>query len=297
MEPMAVDTAVPGSAGLPALTVAERTSAAPAPGAAGRPRRSGGTGTQAVDRAANLLNEIVGAPRPRTFSELAAATGLAKSTASRLLFALERHGLARRDANGAYEAGEIFRRYAGQDGSEQDLIELSRPYLRRLGEATGETINLGVARAGHVEQVSQVDSRYLIGATNWVGRPVPLHASAIGKVLLAYGGASLPSGRLGRRTGRTVTNRAQLAAELAEVRQRGYAVAVDELETGLVAVAAPVVAPGGRVIAALAVSGPANRLTTPRIAEVAGRCRLEAAAFSALLGHPPQHRPRREGAA
>ncbi|HEV8064254.1 MAG TPA: helix-turn-helix domain-containing protein, partial [Acidimicrobiales bacterium] len=129
------------------------------------------TGTQAVDRAAGLLREIVGSPGAVTFSELAAATGLAKSTTSRLLMALERHGLVRRDEHGGYGPGEVFVLYAGKHGRESDLIEVSRPYLDSLGERTGETVNLGVAKRGRVEQIAQVDSRYVLGGTNWVGRP------------------------------------------------------------------------------------------------------------------------------
>lgn len=258
-----------------------------------RPAGPAPTGTQAVDRASRLLTEIVDATGPKSFSELAQATGLAKSTTSRLLFALERSSLVRRDPSGAYEPGDLFLRYAGRGGREFELIELSRPYLQRLGEATGETVNIGVARRGHVEQLNQVDSRYVLGTTNWVGRPVPLHASALGKVLLAYGGATLPPGRLARLTDRTVTSRNLLAEELSEVRRRGYAVAVDELEAGLVAVAAPVLRAGGEAVAAIAVSGPGNRLTAPRLVEAAKQCRLEAAGLSALLGH----HPRQEGAA
>ena len=250
------------------------------------------TGTQSVERASRLLTEVVDATKPMSFSELAAATGLAKSTTSRLLFALERSGLVRRD-DGRYGPGEVFVRYAGRSGREFELVELSVGHLGRLGEATGETINIGVARHGHVEQLSQVDSRYAIGMTNWVGRPVPLHATALGKVLLAYGGATIPPGRLARLTDRTVTSRAALAAELAEVRKRGYAITVDELEPGLVAIAAPVFRGGDEVIAAISVSGPSNRLTPPRAAEAADLCRHEAAALSAVLGH----RPRQEGAA
>ncbi len=161
------------------------------------------TGTQAVDRAARLVTEVVHAPDSVTFTELAAATGLAKSTTSRLLLALERGGLVRRDDDGRFSPGEVFVRYAWRGGAEAGLIEVARPFLDRLGEATGETVNLGVARDGLVEQIAQVDSRYLIGGTNWVGLPVPLHCAALGKVLLAYGAAQLPPGRLEARTSRT----------------------------------------------------------------------------------------------
>jgi IclR family transcriptional regulator, acetate operon repressor len=250
------------------------------------------SGTQAVDRAARLLTEVVHAPRSVTFTELAAATGLAKSTTSRLLVALERNGLVRRDDRGRFRPGEVFVRFAWRGGAEAGLTELAHPFLERVGEQTGETINLGVERDGMVEQIAQVDSVYVIGAANWLGRPVPLHCTALGKVLLAYGAASLPAGRLERRTGQTITGRAALQAELATVCARGYAVTDSELEPGLVAVAAPVCRDGGTVVAALSVSGPATRLTPARLPGIAAQCVAQAGALSGVLGHRPEEAPR-----
>jgi DNA-binding IclR family transcriptional regulator len=243
------------------------------------------TGTQAVDRAAQLLKEVVHCSDPVTFTELTAATGLAKSTTSRLLMALERGGLVRRDGHGGFQPGEMFVRYAWRGGAEAGLVGMARPFLDRLGDVTGETINLGVASNGMVEQIAQVDSTYLIGGTNWIGLSVPLHCAALGKVLLAYGAAQLPSGRLERRTARTITSRAAVAADLAEVRSRGYAVTEEELEPGLIAVAAPVYSAGSACVAAMSVSGPASRLTRARIHDVAAACIGQANALSAVLGH------------
>jgi IclR family transcriptional regulator, acetate operon repressor len=257
-------------------------------------------GTQAVDRAAQLLVHVVHCPEPVTFTELTAASGLAKSTTSRLLMALERSGLVQRDTRGRFRPGEVFVSYAWRGGAEAGLITVAQPFLDRLGDATGETINLGVASRGMVEQIAQVDSTYLIGGTNWVGLSVPLHCAALGKVLLAYGAAALPPGRLVRRTGRTITGRDALQADLAEVRRRGYAVTMEELEPGLVAVAAPVYRDGAAVVAALSVSGPATRMTRPRIPAIASLCRSEASALSAVLGYQPERarrQPQKEGAA
>jgi IclR family transcriptional regulator, acetate operon repressor len=254
-------------------------------------------GTQAVDRAAQLLIEVVHTPGPVTFTELTSASGLAKSTTSRLLMALERNGLVQRDGKGAFRPGEVFVSYAWRSGAEAGLIPVAQPFLDRLGEATGETINLGVESRGMVEQIAQVDSTFMIGGTNWVGLSVPLHASALGKVLLAHGAAALPPGRLARRTGHTITSREALAAELADVRRRGYAVTNEELEPGLVAVAAPVYRDDATVVAALSVSGPATRLTSTRIPEIAARCMTEASAVSAVLGYQPTRRQQKEGAA
>ncbi len=238
-----------------------------------------------MDRAAQLLREVVHCPEPVSFSELSAATGLAKSTTSRLLMALERGGLVRRDGRGRFRPGEVFVRYAWRGGAEAGLVTVAQPFLDRLGAVTGETINLGVARDGKVEQIAQVDSRYLIGGTNWVGLRVPLHCAALGKVLLAWGAASLPPGRLEQRTPKTITSRAELAADLSQVRRRGYAVTREELEPGLVAVAAPVRRDGGQVVAALSVSGPSTRLTGAAVQQAGAACVAQARGLSALLGH------------
>jgi IclR family transcriptional regulator, acetate operon repressor len=267
------------------------------------------TGTQAVDRAAQLLIEVARHRDPVSFTELTAASGLAKSTTSRLLMALERNGLVRRDDAGRFSPGEVFLSYAWRGGAEADLVSVAQPALARLGEETGETVNLGVPRdGGLVEQIAQVDSRYLIGGTNWVGLAVPLHCAALGKVLLAFGAAQLPKGRLEQRTERTITSRTALAAELAAVRERGYAVTIEELEPGLVAVAAPVFVAstgaasastggtvgGGRVVgssvavAALSVSGPASRLAGGRLTSAAEASMAAARSLSALLGHNPR---------
>jgi len=245
-------------------------------------------GTQAVDRAARLLSEVVHAPDPVTFTELTAVTGLAKSTASRLLLALERNHLVRRDAHGRFLPGEMFVSFAWRDGAGTSLVAVARPFLDRLGKATGETINLGVTSGHSVDQIAQVDCAYLIGGTNWVGRPVPLHASGLGKVLLAYGAAKLPPGELVRCTDKTITSEAALRAELAAVRARGYAVTDEELEAGLIAFAAPVFRYDGTVVAALSVSAPTSRMSRETAANAARRCADEAAGLSAALGHRPR---------
>ena len=238
-----------------------------------------------MDRAARLLTEVVHATDPMTFTGLSAATGLAKSTTSRLLLALERNGLVRRDDHGRFLPGEMFVSFAWRGGAEAGLVAVAQPFLERLGKATGETINLGVASGGLVEQIAQVDSTYLIGGTNWVGMSVPLHCSALGKVLLAYGAAQLSGGPLERRTDKTVTAEAVLRTELATVRARGYAVTDEELEPGLIAVATPIRGYDGAVVAALSVSGPTTRMSRDGLPAVAGYCAEEAAALSAVLGY------------
>jgi IclR family acetate operon transcriptional repressor len=253
-------------------------------------------GTQAVDRAAALVDLVVRADEPVSFTELSDETGLARSTTSRLLAALERTDLVERDPSGGYVAGPLFALHAALHDPWPQVARLARPVLERIGRRTGETVHLGVPRGADVVHVGQVESTYLLSARDWNQVDVPAHCSSLGKVLYAYGLLPLPAGRLERRTERTVATREALAADLASVRRRGYATTVDELETGLTAIAAPVAGRDG-VICAIGVSGPTARLQD-RLDQV-GRLLVEQAAdVSHLLGRPVRHhRPEREGVA
>lgn len=226
------------------------------------------TGTQAIERASALLIHVIEAARPPLLSQLALAHELPKSTTSRLLGALERAALIQRDRSGAYLPGNVLTRFARQRNHELDLSMRMRPILEKLAERTGETANLAIAGNGHVEMIDQVDGRYLLGATNWIGTNVPYHCSALGKVLLAYGTVKIPSGRLEKRTALSITTRPTLLAELELVRRQGFATIKDELEEGLVAVAAPVRDLDGNVIAAISVSGPTPRLAGKQLANL-----------------------------
>jgi IclR family transcriptional regulator, acetate operon repressor len=234
-------------------------------------------GSQAVDRASALLALVVESGAPRTFTSLVDELGLAKSTTSRLLQALERSRLLQRDQSGAFRPGALFSLYAARPSALHDLVELARPTLARIGELTEETVNLSVPRGREVVQIAQIDSRYLLGSTNWVGVDVPAHCTALGKVLYAFGALALPLGTLERRTPHSPVDRAQLEHQLVEVRRRGWAVSLDELEVGLGAVAAPVRAVDGAVVAAVSVSGPTTWLGDVLVSELRG--------LSAQLGH------------
>ena len=250
-------------------------------------------GSQAVDRASALLTLVVESGAPRTFTSLVNELGLAKSTTSRLLQALERSRLVQRDQAGAFRPGALFSVYAARPSAVHDLAELARPTLERLGDLSEETVNLAIPRGSELVEIAQVDSRYVVGATNWVGVDVPAHCTALGKVLYAYGALPLPQGNLERRTAHSPVDRAQLDHALVEVRRRGWAGSLDELEVGLTAVAAPVRAVDGAVVAAVSVSGPTTRINDRGITALGDLLIAEVRGLSAQLGH----RPARDGAA
>jgi IclR family acetate operon transcriptional repressor len=244
-------------------------------------------GTQAIDRAAELIRLVVEASAPRTFTSLVEETGLAKSTASRLLQALERHRLVRRDRDGAFRAGAVFTQYALRGDVTDVLADLASPVLERVGERTGETVTLAVPRAGTVTTIAQVDSSYLLSATTWIGIELPPHCTSTGKVFYAHGRLPAPRGDLARITEHTRASGAELAREFPAILRRGYAVAREELEIGLVSIGAPVMTAGGTVVAAIAVTGPTARLTRDRVGEVGALLAEECRALSAELGHSP----------
>ncbi len=253
---------------------------------------TGQTGSQAVERASALLGVIVSSGVPRTFTSLVDELGLAKSTTSRLLQALERARLVHRDRAGAFRPGALFSLHAARPSALHDLSELARPTMEHLSEVSRETVVLAVPRGGQVVQIDQVESRYLLGSVNWVGVDVPAHCTALGKVLLASGALPLPQGTLERRTPHSPVDRAQLDHALVEVRRRGFAFSLDELELGLTAVAAPVRTVDGGVAAAVSVSGPTHRINDFGITALGDLLVTELRGLSALLGHPPA---RKEG--
>jgi DNA-binding IclR family transcriptional regulator len=240
-----------------------------------------------AERTAHVLALVL--ERARSIADLAAAVGVPARDVEPLVAALERHGLVRRDDDAAAAAvrpGPEALRFARSGLGRADLVEHAGPSMRRLADESGETVNLMVPTGSGTEAIAQEDGRHLLGATNWIGRDVPDHASAAGKVFLAHG-VSRIAPRLERLTARTLVEPAALEEDLAAVRERGYATLVDELEPGLSVVAAPVFDAGGGVVAALAVSGPTTRLPPHRLA-VLGRVAIEqAGVVSERLGHHP----------
>src|SRR3954454_259347 len=216
-----------------------------------------------VERAARLLTLVL-ERAPRTEQDLRAELDLVDPELAPLVDALERHGLLQRD-DGRLRPGPAALRFARAEIARGELVEHARPSLRRLAEESGETVNLMVPTASGTEAIAQEDGRHLLGATSWLGRDVPDHASAAGKVFLAHGVSQIRP-RLERLTPRTLVDRAALEEDLAAVRDRGHRTPVDGLERGLSVVAAPVHDAGGAVVAALAISGPTTRLPPHRLA-------------------------------
>ncbi|MDN0196730.1 IclR family transcriptional regulator [Streptomyces sp. S.PNR 29] len=246
-------------------------------------------GVQSVDRAVAVL-EILAQHGEAGVSEVAAAIDVHKSTAFRLLGALEAHGMVEQEGErGKYRLGFGVVRLAGAVTGRIAVTRHGRGICERLVDEVGETMNIAVLESHHAINLYQVRGSSAIAAQNWVGRLTPLHCTSSGKILLAHldpkrRDECIAETGLPRLTPRTVTSRKKLEAELAEARERGYAVTMEEYEEGLNAMSAPVRSSDGETIAALSASGPAFRLTEERMHELAPVLVEGAAELSRRLG-------------
>jgi len=259
-------------------------------GATGTGREDAGP-IQSVDRAATIL-EILARDGEAGVTEVARELGVHKSTASRLLAALDRRELVTQDtARGKFRLGPGIVRLAGAASRRLDVVQESRPVCRALAQEVGETVNLAIMSGRDALYLDQVAGPAALSPHNWAGQRIPLHATSDGKVLLAY----LPEAALAecltpplaRFTDRTVTAADDFRRLLAEVRRQDYATAVEELEAGLTAVAAPVRNAEGSVFASISASGPSFRIPADRIPALAVAVRRAAAEVSRRLGWTP----------
>jgi DNA-binding IclR family transcriptional regulator len=243
---------------------------------------------QSVDRAVTVL-EILAREGEAGVTDIAAELGVHKSTAFRLVGALENRNLVTQDVDrGKYRLGVGILRLAGATTARLDLVQEGRAVCERLAVEVGETINIAVLADGAALYLDQVAGPSALQTRNWVGQSLALHATSNGKVLLAYLDPGrrdgILAGPLARYTEHTIVDRERLDAQLNEVLRRGYAATVDELEVGLTAVAAPIHNLDGAVIAAVSASGPSFRLPADRVAVVAAEVRRAADEISLRMG-------------
>ncbi|MFF7445473.1 MULTISPECIES: IclR family transcriptional regulator C-terminal domain-containing protein [unclassified Streptomyces] len=229
---------------------------------------------QSVDRAISVL-EILAQRGEAGVSEVAAEIDVHKSTAFRLLGALEARGLVEQAGErGKYRLGFGIVRLAGAVTGRIDITQQGRPVCERLAGEIGETVNIAVMQEHYAINLYQVRGPGAVTAHNWVGQLTPLHATSSGKILLAHlpakqRAALLTETGTKKVTPHTITAKTKLEKNLAEARERGYAYTIEELEIGLHAMAAPIRDRDGKVVAALSASGPSYRFTEERLHELA----------------------------
>src|SRR5258706_7319815 len=231
-------------------------------------RATGIPRTLALDRAMDVLVAVAESAGATSASALARTTGQPRPTVSRTLRTLLDRGLVAETADGWITGPELFR-LARLSDPRSAVIQAASGPLRRLRDQSGEAALLGIV-TGRTEMdiVAQLNAPHHLGVVGWVGADVPLHASAAGKLLLAELSPAELEAWIGetrpeRLASRTLTG-ARLCSEVARVRRRGWAQIVDELEDGLVSLAAPVRDRAGTLVAMVGVSGPGTRLNPAR---------------------------------
>lgn len=238
----------------------------------GRPKGSGDSPAtiQALDRALDIL-DLLAASNGLTLSEVAERSDQAPSTVHRMLNSLALRGMAEQDAAtqswhigpATFRLGTAFMRRAG-------IVDRARPVLRALMESSGETANLGILNGDSVLFLSQVETHETIRAFFPPGTRSPLHASGIGKALLAFGREAalrelLDGTGLQRFTDKTLITAETLQDDLARIRHRGFSVDDEERTRGMRCIAAPVFDLSGEAIAGISVSGPTHRIGAEHI--------------------------------
>lgn len=239
--------------------------------------------TSSIEKALDVLFHVAGAGSAGV-SEIARALALPKSTAHRLLAALGRRGLVERDAGGRYKPGLRILALGLGVLEREPVVAAARPVLEAEAEAIGETLFLTAARAGRIVVLDKAEGTGFLRAAPRVGSEVPVHATAVGKLQLAFApeDVTLADGGWTRFTPRTPTSRRALEREVARARKRGWAENREEWMPGLVVVAAPVIA-AGRMQATLALAALSVRLPAAKTERVAKRLVAAAGSIGARL--------------
>ena len=232
------------------------------------------SGTQSIERAVALLECVGTSERSLGLSEIARAVGLTPSTTHRLLRALVVAGYVEQEPTTEQYRLGLGIAVLGQRALEHAGYHVAKPVLDHLSARTGESVSLGIRRADEVVVIEQAASASALRFEHPAGAEIAMHASAMGKVLLANSARSIERevallATFDRFTERTVTAPADVVAELTAIRKRGWATNVEERHVGVCGIAAPVLARSGAAHAAIGLQGPSVRLTRDRLRELA----------------------------
>lgn len=255
-----------------------------------RPARSRSGQVQSLTRALSVLNLIAEQSPGLTLTAISKSLGLAPSTTHRLLTTLQEERYVQFDRDGsrwqigmqAFVAGNGFL-------TSRDLATVARPYMRRLMEISGETVNLAIYDSDHVIYLAQVESREMMRVFSKPGNRVPLHCSGVGKAMMMAMSAHdvqhiIETQGLPRLTEKTIVTADELHRRLADCRAQGFAVDDEEHAVGLRCVATLIYDEHAEPLAALSISGPTARISHERLLEL-GKTTLEIAAdVTAALG-------------
>ena len=225
---------------------------------------------QSLARGLKIL-EILSYADQVSITELAERLNVDKASASRLVQTLAKYGYAEKDTDTQrYRLGPKIVQVSQRMLSRMPLRDIAKPYLRELVTATNECAHLAIPAQGQALYIEQVESPATLRVNAEVGHMAPLHCTALGKALLAFGDLPIPN-QLEQYTPRTITDPELLQMHLEQVRRQGYAIDDEEYDPGVRCLAAPVYNLNGEMIGAIGISGPSNRVTLEAIPELAAK--------------------------
>jgi IclR family acetate operon transcriptional repressor len=252
------------------------------------PRASGQV--QSLSRALWLMNALAECPQGLSLSEVAHRVQLPTSTAHRLLTTLQNERYVRFESERsawligvqAFQVGSTFVR-------SRDIVAMARPYMRRLMEESGETVNLAMSDNTDVIYLAQVECHKMMRAIAGPGGRAHMHCSGVGKALLAYAPSHVVEdlasrSGLPRETPKTISDLQALQQDLVKIKKLGYAVDDEENAVGLRCVASIIFDEHAEPLAGLSVSGPAARMTDARIPVLGGLVSMIAGEITREVG-------------
>lgn len=240
---------------------------------------------QSLAKGLKILNLLEHSRQGMGTTEVANQLDIDKSSASRLLHTLANYGFVEQDeATARYLLGPQLVTLGQRLLNRITLRDHARPYLYELVDKTGECAHLAIQAQRQALYIDQVESTAALRVESEIGTLAPLHCTALGKTLLAFGEVRMPD-ELQPYTRRTVADRSSLAAQLEQTRKRGYAIDDEEYNYGVRCVAAAVYDHQGKLVGAIGISGPAGRVTLERIDEFGTVVKGVAGALSARLGY------------
>ncbi|HZG60084.1 MAG TPA: IclR family transcriptional regulator [Anoxybacillus sp.] len=246
---------------------------------------------KSVSRALDIINIVSSEKNGLGVTEIAKQMDINKSSVYRILSTLVQYGYMEQDEETSrYKLGYKFLELSSKLLESIDLRKEAKPYLQELEKETNEVIHLVVYDQGEVIYIEKLEGTETLRMHSKVGKRAPMHCTAVGKAILAH----LPSNvvldilkRKGmpRHTDKTITDQDEFLKELAQVKQKGYALDLEENEYGIRCIAVPIFDHLGKVIAAVSVSGPTIRMTDERIEQLQARMRQIGKQISARLGY------------
>jgi len=227
------------------------------------------TPVRTIEKCFSVLEQVA-SRQPVRIPEIVQSVGLNRGNVHRLVATLERLGYVERLEDGKIRLSYKIFKMGSTVPHTRKLDEVTRPFMHRLSEMSDETVNLGVLYADSVIYLDKVEAKQYLRLDHQIGEIDPLYCTALGKVLLSgFSEADLEaffaSAELRPNTKNTIVTREGLEKEIREVRRRGYALDLKELDVNLHCIAAPICDYRNRIIAALSISGPSIRFTRAKI--------------------------------